>query len=78
MIRPASLAGLFGLAGQLTFFVALQFAPVGPVTVIAASEVVLTTLLGALLVQRLEQVTRRIAIPAVLVFVGAALIAVSR
>jgi hypothetical protein len=40
--------------------------------------VVLTTLLAALLVQRFEQVTRRIAIPAILVFVGAALIALSR
>ena len=72
------IAGVFGTVGQLSFFAALHFAPVGAVTVVAASEVVLTTMLGGLLVQRLEQVTRRIAIPAAMVFVGAALIAVSR
>jgi drug/metabolite transporter (DMT)-like permease len=62
----------------VAFFVAVQYAPVGAVTVVATSEVVLTTLLGGLLVQRMEQVTQRIAIPAVLVFIGAALIAASR
>jgi drug/metabolite transporter (DMT)-like permease len=72
------LAGVFGTVGQLAFFAALHFAPVGAVTVVAASEVVLTTMLAGLLVQRVEQVTRRIAIPVLLVFVGAAMIAVSR
>jgi drug/metabolite transporter (DMT)-like permease len=72
------LAGLAGTTGQLTFFGALHYIDVGPATVIAASEVVLTTALGGILAQQLEQVTRRIAIPAVLVFVGAALIALSR
>jgi drug/metabolite transporter (DMT)-like permease len=72
------LAGAFGTFGQLAFFGAVQYAPVGVVTVVAASEVVLTTLLAGLLVQRFEEVTRRIAIPVLLVFVGAALIAVSR
>jgi drug/metabolite transporter (DMT)-like permease len=72
------LAGGFGTLGQLAFFGAVQLAPVGAVTVVAASEVVLTTLLAGLLVQRFEQVTRRIAIPVLLVFVGAALIALSR
>jgi drug/metabolite transporter (DMT)-like permease len=72
------LAGAFGTFGQLSFFAALHFAPVGAVTVVAASEVVLTTMLGGLLVQRFEQVTRRIAIPAAMVFAGAALIAISR
>jgi drug/metabolite transporter (DMT)-like permease len=72
------LAGVFGTIGQLCFLAALRFAPVGAVTVVAASEVVLTTLLAGVLVQRAEQVTRRIAIPAVLVFAGAALIAMSR
>jgi drug/metabolite transporter (DMT)-like permease len=72
------LAGLFGALGQVAFFVAVQYAPVGAVTVVATSEVVLTTLLGGLLVQRIENVTGRIAIPAVLVFIGAALIAASR
>jgi drug/metabolite transporter (DMT)-like permease len=72
------LAGVLGTLGQLCFFSAVQLAPVGPVTVVAASEVVLTTMLGGLLVQRTEQVNRRIAIPAVLVFIGAALIALRR
>lgn len=72
------LAGLGGTMGQLTFFWAIQLIPVGPATVIAASEVVLTTALGGLLAQQLEQVTRRIAVPALLVFAGAALIALGR
>jgi drug/metabolite transporter (DMT)-like permease len=72
------LAGLVGTAGQLTFFAALHFIDVGPATVVAASEIVLTTALGAMLAQRLELVTHRIAIPALLVFAGAALIALSR
>jgi drug/metabolite transporter (DMT)-like permease len=72
------LAGLAGTAGNLAFFTAVHFAPVGAVTVVGASEVVITTLLGGLLAQRLEQVTRRIAIPALMVFAGAALIALSR
>lgn len=72
------LAGLAATTGQLTFFAALQFAPVGPVTVVAASEVVLTTLLGGLLAQRIELVTRRIAVPAMLVFAGTVLIALGR
>ena len=71
-------AGLVGTVGQLTFFTALQHIAVGPATVVAASEIVLTTALGALLAQRLELVTPRIAIPALLVFAGAALIAMSR
>jgi drug/metabolite transporter (DMT)-like permease len=72
------LAGVAGTTGQLTFYAALDFIAVGPATVITASEVVLTTALGGLLAQQLEQVTRRIAIPAVLVFLGAALIALGR
>ena len=72
------LAGLAGTIGQLTFFGALHYIAVGPATVVAASEIVLTTALGGLLVQKLEQVTHRIAIPAILVFGGAALIALSR
>lgn len=72
------LAGVAGTTGQLSFFAALHFIAVGPATVISASEVVLTTALGGLLAQQLEQVTRRIAIPAVLVFLGAALIALAR
>lgn len=72
------LAGLGGTLGQLTYFWAIQLIPAGPAAVIAASEVVLTTALGGLLAQQLEQVTRRIAIPAVLVFLGAALIALGR
>jgi drug/metabolite transporter (DMT)-like permease len=72
------LAGVAGTTGQLTFYMALHFIAVGPATVISASEVVLTTALGGMLVQHLEQVTRRIALPAVLVFAGAALIAIGR
>jgi drug/metabolite transporter (DMT)-like permease len=72
------LAGVAGILANLAFFTAVRYAPVGAVTVVGASEVVITMLLGGLLAQQLEQVTRRIAIPAVMVFAGAALIALSR
>ena len=44
------LAGVAGTTGQLTFYMALHFIAVGPATVISASEVVLTTALGGMLV----------------------------
>jgi drug/metabolite transporter (DMT)-like permease len=72
------LAGLATTAGQLTFFLAVQVAPVGPVTVVTASEVVITTVLAAALVQRLELVTLRLVVPVLLVFAGTVMIALGR
>ncbi len=70
-------AGLAGTVGQLSFFAALAFAPVSHVSVVAGSETVLTVLLAALLAARLEAITRRVVLPAVLVFLGTALIGIA-
>lgn len=67
-------AGLAGAVGQLAFFAALAFAPVSHVSVVAGSETVLTVILAALLAGRIEAITRRVVLPAGLVFAGAALI----
>lgn len=67
-------AGVAGTIGQLCFFAALAFAPVSHVSVVAGSETVLTVFLAALLAGRLEAITSRVVVPAVLVFAGAALI----
>jgi drug/metabolite transporter (DMT)-like permease len=72
------LAGITGTIGQLCFFAALAFAPVSHVSVVAASETILTVLLAGLVAQGTERITVRIAVPAVLVFVGVAAIALSR
>jgi drug/metabolite transporter (DMT)-like permease len=67
-------AGLAGTVGQLCFFAALAFAPVSHVSVVAGSETVLTVIIAAVLAGRIEAITRRVVLPAVLVFAGAALI----
>ncbi len=70
-------AGVAGTIGQLSFFAALAFAPVSHVSVVAGSETVLTVILAALLAGRLEAITRRVVLPAMLVFAGTALIGVA-
>jgi drug/metabolite transporter (DMT)-like permease len=72
------LAGITGTIGQLCFFTALAFAPVSHVSVVAASETILTVLLAGLVAQGTERITVRIVVPAVLVFVGVAAIALAR
>lgn len=67
-------AGLAGALGQLSFFSALAFAPVSHVAVVASSETVLTVIIAALLAGRIEAITRRVVLPALLVFAGAAFI----
>jgi len=71
-------AGVAGTIGQLSFFIALAFAPVSHVSVVAGSETVLTVILAALIARRVEVITRRVVIPAGFVFAGTALIAVGR
>ncbi|HEX5451787.1 MAG TPA: DMT family transporter [Candidatus Limnocylindrales bacterium] len=78
-LRPRRLfwlAGLMSCLGQICFFVALEFAPVSFVSVVAASETVLTVLLAALVMRRAEAITLRVVVPAALVFAGSAIIAI--
>lgn len=71
-------AGVAGAFGQLAFFAALAFAPVSHVAVVAGSETVLTIIIAAILAGRTEAITRRVVLPAILVFAGAALIGVAQ
>lgn len=71
------LAGIGTIVGQLGFFLAITFAPVSHVSVIAASETLLTILLAAIFLRNSENVTSRITAAAVAVFTGAALVALS-
>ncbi|MGP1674958.1 MAG: EamA family transporter [Candidatus Limnocylindrales bacterium] len=70
------LAGLAGAMGQLSFFAALNFAPVSQVSVVASAEIVLTVLFAAIATHT-EHITRRLVLPATLVFGGAAIIALA-
>jgi uncharacterized membrane protein len=71
------LAGLATTIGQLSFFAAITFAPVAHVSVIAASETLLTIFLAAIFIRRTENISRQVVTAAVLVFTGAAVIALS-
>lgn len=71
------LAGLTTTMGQLGFFAAITFIPVAHVSVIAASETLLTIFLAALLIGRAERISRRIMVAALLVFAGGAVTALS-
>lgn len=70
-------AGLTTTMGQLGFFAAITFIPVSHVSVIAASETLLTIFLATLLIGRAEQISRRIMVAALLVFAGGAITALS-
>jgi drug/metabolite transporter (DMT)-like permease len=71
------LAGLASTVGQLSFFVAITFAPVSHVVVIAASETILTLILTAILLRQSEIITRWITGAAVAIFAGAILLSLS-
>jgi uncharacterized membrane protein len=71
------LAGLATTIGQLSFFAAITFAPVAHVSVIAASETLLTIFLAAIFIRRTENISRQVVTAALLVFTGAAVIALS-
>ncbi len=71
------LAGLTTTIGQLGFFTAIMFAPVAHVSVIAASETLLTIFLAALFIGHAENISRQIIVAALFVFAGAAVIALS-
>ncbi len=69
------LAGVMSTVGLLTFFVSLAFAPLAHVAVIAASETVITLVLGAILLRRTERLSARVVAPALLVFGAGVLMA---
>ena len=72
------LAGIGGGVGQIAFFAALAFSPVAHVSVVAASETILTVAFAGLIAKRAEQITRQLVVPATLVFVGVVAIALAR
>ncbi len=75
-LRPQFwLAGVTTTVGQLGFFIAIMYAPVAHVSVIAASETLLTIFLAAVIIGHAENISRQIMIAAFLVFAGAAIVA---
>lgn len=71
------LAGIAGAIGQISFFAALNFAPVSHVSVVASAEIVLTILFAAIATHT-EQISRRLVLPAMLIFGGAVIIALAK
>jgi drug/metabolite transporter (DMT)-like permease len=71
------LAGVATTAGNVAFYVAVTISPISYVSVVSSSETVLTLLLGALALRRLESITLQVIIPALAIFGGTALIALS-
>jgi drug/metabolite transporter (DMT)-like permease len=69
-------AGALSALGLFTFFAAMTFEPLSHVAVIAASETILTLVLGSLLLRGTERLSARIALPAICVFAGGVLVAV--
>ena len=75
-VRPKLwLAGLCSTIGVLTFFLAIQLEPLAHVAVIAASETIITLVIGSILLRRTERLTVRVAIPAICVFAAGVLVA---
>jgi drug/metabolite transporter (DMT)-like permease len=72
------MAGLGGGLGQIAFFAALSYAPVAHVSVVAASETILTVAIAGLVAHRTEHISRHLVLPATLVCAGVAAIALSR
>jgi drug/metabolite transporter (DMT)-like permease len=69
-------AGGLSALGLFCFFAAMTYEPLSHVAVIAASETILTLILGSLLLRSTERLSARIAIPAICVFAGGVLVAV--
>lgn len=69
------LAGVCSTIGLLTFFLALRLEPLSHVAVIAASETIITLVVGSLLFRKSERLSIRAAIPALCVFAGGILVA---
>lgn len=69
-------AGGLSALGLFCFFAAMTYEPLSHVAVIAASETILTLVLGSLLLRSTERLSARIAVPAVCVFAGGVLVAI--
>lgn len=69
------LAGVCSTIGLLTFFLALRLEPLSHVAVIAASETIITLVLGSLLFRGRDRLSIRVAIPSLCVFAGGVLVA---
>jgi uncharacterized membrane protein len=70
-------AGALSALGLFSFFAAMTLEPLAHVAVIAASETILTLVLSALLLRRTEGLSPRIVVPAVCIFAGGVLVAIS-
>jgi drug/metabolite transporter (DMT)-like permease len=71
------MAGVGGTLGNVFFYLAVTMAPISYVSVVAASETILTLIFGAILLRRRESIGPGIIFPAVAIFGGTALIALS-
>jgi drug/metabolite transporter (DMT)-like permease len=80
LVRPRRsfwIAGGMSCIGQLAMFAALDVAPVSVVSVVGGSEAIITVLFAALVLGRAELITRRVVLPATLVFLGSAVLALA-
>lgn len=68
-------AGVLATVGQVCFFLALNYIEVSRVALITASDVVLTTLLAAVILRDYERVTGPVIAASVLIFLGVAAVA---
>jgi drug/metabolite transporter (DMT)-like permease len=71
-------AGLMSTVGLLTFFLAIAYAPLAHVVVIAASETVITLVLGAIVLGRAERLSARVVAAALCVFGAGVLMALNQ
>lgn len=70
------LAGVATTSGNVAFYLAVTMAPISYVSVVAASETIITLVLGALVLRRVESIGPQIVLPAFAIFGGTALIAI--
>lgn len=71
------LAGTASACGQLSFFLALTYVSVSHVSIIAASDTLLTVILAALVFRAAEGITRSLAVASLAVFGGSVLLILS-
>ncbi len=69
------LAGVATTSGNVAFYLAVTMAPISYVSVVSASETIITLILGALVLRRVESIGPQIVLPAFAIFGGTALIA---
>jgi drug/metabolite transporter (DMT)-like permease len=67
-------AGVLSSAGQIFYFLALNYSPMARVALVSSMEVFVTLALGAMFLRRSEAVTASLLLAAVLGFAGAALV----